>query len=290
MRILLACALALAGCAAHAGRSAPSAFEQSFERMGPPRRGDWLAVHPEPRQSFDAYAASHPNRRTETRNRIYIVPLGRVAESEPALLENLAEFLAIFFGMPVSLAGARPVPAGAMHHKRKQLDAGILLSRLADDLPPDAAACVGFLELDLYYAGLNYVFGLGAFDARRSGVYSIARYRFEYIGQAETVTLLRRTLKVAIHEICHIFGLHHCKTWRCAMNGSNSIMESDRRPMFLCPQCLEKLRWNLGFDPALRYRKLASFYGKFPEFRAEAKRARILAETWERSTREGREK
>ncbi|MHC5081539.1 MAG: archaemetzincin [Planctomycetota bacterium] len=140
---------------------------------------------------------------------------------------------------------------------------------------------MGLIEYDLYHGDLNYVFGLGAFDERRTGVYSIARYRFEYIGQAKDITLLKRALKVAAHECGHIFGLHHCRTWRCIMNGSNSIAEADGRPMFLCPECLRKLQWNTGFfDVEKRYEGLAAFYIRHEEFAGEAKRANHLRSVW----------
>ena len=32
--------------------------------------------------------------------------------------------------------------------------------------------------------------------------------------------------------------------------------ESDRRPLHLCPVCLRKLRWSIGFDVLERYRAL----------------------------------
>lgn len=256
-------------------RDEPPAFEALFEPMGEPQAGDWLAVVDEPGQSFDEYVASVPNRAEGKRRLIYVTPLGPVARSEPELLPAMKGFLEAFFGLEVVLEDALPIPRGAHNERRKQHDAAVLLDDLAAVLPPDAAARIGLIEYDLYYADLNYVFGLGNF-ANRTGVYSIARYRFEYIGQAPEITLLRRALKVAAHEIGHVFGLRHCRCWRCVMNGSNSIVEADRRPMFLCPECLAKLRWNLGFDPAARYGRLAAFYAAHPEFQAEAKRARQL--------------
>ncbi len=269
---------ALAGCAAPAsGNGTPSPFEALFERMPEPQPGDWLYVRDEPGRSFENYVASRPNRPESGRDKIYVLPLGSIADSEPDLLPAMRDFLEAFFGLEVVLEDARPIPERALNEKRKQHDAAVLLEQLASSLPADAAACIGLIEYDLYYEELNYVFGLGSFG-NRTGVYSIARYRFEYIGQAEDITLLKRALKVAAHEIGHIFGVHHCRRWRCVMNGSNSIVEADGRPLFLCPACLEKLRWNLGFDPKKRYERLADFYDEHAGFSAEAKRARQLAE------------
>ena len=72
--------------------------------------------------------------------------------------------------------------------------------------------------------------------------------------------LKRRALLLTAHELGHMFGLRHCVFYACAMNGTNSLTESDRQPLHLCPVCREKLRHALGFDPAERYRRLADFY------------------------------
>ena len=62
------------------------------------------------------------------------------------------------------------------------------------------------------------------------------------------------------HEVGHIFGLAHCIYYKCAMNGSNSLEESDRRPLHLCPICLKKLQWNREFDIIRRYERLKEFF------------------------------
>jgi archaemetzincin len=55
------------------------------------------------------------------------------------------------------------------------------------------------------------------------------------------------------HETGHMVGLAHCIYFNCLMNGSNHLAESDRRPLHLCPVCLRKLQWSIGFDVVARY-------------------------------------
>jgi archaemetzincin len=43
------------------------------------------------------------------------------------------------------------------------------------------------------------------------------------------------------------------------MNGSNHREEADRRPLWLCPECMAKVCWATEARPAERYRKLAEF-------------------------------
>ena len=46
------------------------------------------------------------------------------------------------------------------------------------------------------------------------------------------------------------------------MNGSNHLHESDSRPLSLCPVCLHKLQYSIGFAVTTRYRHLFEFYRK----------------------------
>ena len=64
------------------------------------------------------------------------------------------------------------------------------------------------------------------------------------------------SLRLLAHETAHIFGLAHCIYFSCLMNGSNHLAESDRRPLHLCPVCLRKLQWSIGFDVVERYSSL----------------------------------
>jgi archaemetzincin len=73
---------------------------------------------------------------------------------------------------------------------------------------------------------------------------------------------LERSLAVLAHETAHAFGLEHCTAYQCVMNGSNSLEELDQQFGELCPICLRKLAWNIGFDPVERYVALRDFYRK----------------------------
>jgi len=91
--------------------------------------------------------------------------------------------------------------------------------------------------------------------------------------------VLRRALTTLAHETGHAFSIQHCTYFQCNMNGSNSLPESDRRHIHLCPVCLKKLQWNRGFDVKKRYRELLAFYRKHglkPEAEWMAKRLKEL--------------
>ena len=107
----------------------------------------------------------------------------------------------------------------------------------------------------------NFVFGEASLD-ERVGVYSFARFlpRFTLERRPAPVKLLRRGLAVLSHEAGHMFGITHCVRYECLMNGSNSLDELDRQRATLCPNCLHKLAWNVGFDVRAHYRGLRDFY------------------------------
>ena len=72
--------------------------------------------------------------------------------------------------------------------------------------------------------------------------------------------ILQRSCRTLAHEIGHIFGMQHCIYFKCPVNGSNNLDESDSRPMQLCPVCLRKLHSTIGFDPVARDRRLIEIY------------------------------
>jgi archaemetzincin len=98
----------------------------------------------------------------------------------------------------------------------------------------------------------------------RVGVFSFARYDPRFYGERggadRKQLLLRRSLKIMVHELGHMFGMQHCIHYACVMNGVNHLEEADSRPQHLCPVCLRKLQWLVGFDPMARYAALEQLY------------------------------
>jgi archaemetzincin len=194
--------------------------------------------------------------------------VGRAREGDEETVALLAEFLGAYFQTRIVVESRRPVPEEVPTRPSRgfgtQVLADDLLRGISREMPAGAVARLGIASDDLYGTSpgggyLNFVFGMGAY-AWRVGVFSSARYNWHYAGEPEGMTPRRRVLKVAAHETGHILGLAHCQEYACCMNGSNSLPESDSRPVHLCPGCLEKLAWHLGFDPAARYRALEELY------------------------------
>ncbi|MFP4596695.1 MAG: archaemetzincin [Persicimonas sp.] len=250
------------------------AFWQStegFEPLDEPTAGDWRSRFKEPRQSYEGWVNRDRKQPSDQRGVLYLQPIGDFDEAATPDLEILAEFGRRYFQMPVKVRP--PIDAKGLditrrqnpHSGQTQWLTGDLLDLLEERLPDDAYGVLGLTVTDLWPGeGWNFVFGQARLS-RRVGVYSLARYgagaRRELNDYERRLTLLR-SMKVMTHELGHMFGISHCLHYRCNMNGSNSLDETDAQPIHLCPVDLRKLHTAAGFDPVIRYEELADFYEK----------------------------
>ncbi len=238
----------------------------SFDPIPKPGPNDRLAVHEEAGQTFDEFKASQPNRPTQIRRVIYLQPLGDFAPERSPSIDKLQEFATAFFAMEVKALPSIKLDASKFTARRNtytgnsQILTGNVLNFLKSRVPADAFCILAITMEDLYpEPSWNFVFGQASLRDR-VGVYSFARYDPALYGESRTpgyaTLLLRRSCKVLAHETGHMFGLVHCTFFNCLMNGSNHLAESDRRPLHLCPVCLRKMQWSIGFDVLERYTAL----------------------------------
>jgi archaemetzincin len=135
----------------------------------------------------------------------------------------------------------------------------VLNKVLKPALPRDAAASIALTATDLWPGeGWNFVFGQASLSDR-VGVWSINRSGNPDDSDEAFRLCLLRAMKVATHETAHMFTIQHCTKYECNMCGSNSQRETDRRLVEVCPECVAKICWATGCDPAARFRKLAEF-------------------------------
>jgi archaemetzincin len=241
-----------------------------FQIIPAPGPHDWLAEHTEAGQSFDDFVKAKARRPDKQRNKIYLLALGEFAEDRSPPIGKLTAYAAAYFGLEVKVLAAVKLTEWELTtrtnrytHKRQILTADILRA-LRGRLPDDGFCLCAVTMEDLYpHPSWNFVFGQAS-PHNGVGVYSFVRYDPAFYGGERSGryqdVLLRRSCRVLVHEVGHLFGLEHCTFYRCVMNGSNHLQESDSRPLRVCPVCLRKLQHSIGFDPAKRYRALGDFY------------------------------
>jgi archaemetzincin len=229
-----------------------------------PPPGSWLEDVHEPGQTFEQYLGENPTRPSAARRAIYVLPIGELDATRREILARNAQYLSIFFCLPVRVA--RPIEdrriAWRAHPRRgfRQLDAEQLLGVLRPLVPDDALHLMGVTAVDLYpRAHWRAVYGL-ALRERRVGVWSLYRMGTPIAGHpASQRTALLRSLKIATHEAAHMLSIRHCTRHRCNMGGMNYTGDLDRRPVELCPECVAKVLWATGCDPVTRYTRLERF-------------------------------
>jgi len=188
---------------------------------------------------------------------LYLLPFGDFDGEWSPRPSDLEAVASAFFQLPVQTLRAKPLeglPVTVREREKghKQYLSTDFLRMLRNELPDDGFCIVGITMQDLYPdPRWNYVFGQASLKDR-VGIYSFARYDPQFWNEPRTdaakTLLLVRSLAVLLHETSHIFGMKHCVYYRCLVNGSNSLAESDRQPMHLCPVCLRKLQSATGCD------------------------------------------
>jgi len=263
-----------------------------FEPVPEPRVQDWLSLHSELMQTFDAFKAAFEQNRgrigpAPERQCIHLLWLGP-GEIEQRLLTQLIGLLAGFFS-PLRVAPLRRPAWESLEGRREELDADAVLERMAAGLRADSALTLALTGLSLRSDG-QQTFGATNWEGR-VGVFSVGAYLTsgrsasprraaqperdpadqspasveftlsEPLGppmRAGALLDFERIAKLLTHQAMHMFGILHCCYFRCLMNGCNTVEEVDSKPPYLCAMCLRKLHLVLGFDPLERYSKLAS--------------------------------
>lgn len=237
------------------------------ERIAKPGPNDWLARHEEPGQTFRQYVTGNPVVPQGKRRTLYIQPLGEFTANQRKIVKQTADFMALFFNLPVKIQddiALSVIPAKARRVHPSWGEKQILTSYVLDEvlrpkLPDDAAACIAFTASDLWPGeGWNFVFGEASLTDRVA-IWSIHRNGNPDENTASYNLCLLRTLKTAVHETAHMFTMFHCTLYECGMCGSNHREESDRRPLWFCPECTAKVCWGTGTAPGPLFVRLSSF-------------------------------
>ncbi len=211
--------------------------------------GDWRFEHPETDQTYKEYKQKQSRKYSDTINTIYICLIGDFSKKDHIMIDELKSFMNLFYALNIQItdtldASILPDKAKRYHLGSEQWNSKyILYDILEPRLPADALAYIALTSNDLFPNDKwNFVFGQAS-PTHKVGVASSYWFKTNTNSESAFNFTLKRILRTAIHETNHIFGLKHCSKFSCLMNGSNSLAEADKKPLWLCPICLAKLCW-----------------------------------------------
>ncbi|CAF1113840.1 unnamed protein product [Rotaria sp. Silwood1] len=260
-----------------------SKLDESFQPVPIPSDDDWLRSHKEKGQTMKAFerktskAVPHATHKT-----IYIQPIGSFDHPRVIPFNIIIEFVRIFFpGCEVELLSAIDFSEDMRYREkdgiRQYQTAGFYkyLSRIRHKRNSRRElVCVAITMADIYVDEVeDWVYGQARIIDGLS-VYSFARLDPLYPASPQTlflspltdehrVIMIRRCVKILLHELGHLFGLKHCIYYICLMNGANNETEMDRQPLYLCPICLRKLYSTFHFNVCDVYEKFANICEKY---------------------------
>jgi archaemetzincin len=138
----------------------------------------------------------------------------------------------------------RPLPGvvdAAYDHSRAQCNSTRLISELLSLEFDSSSKILGITSVDLFVPILTYVFGEAQLEGAASVMSTHRLDEMVYGLPPDSAKLFDRSLKEAVHELGHTFGLRHCASFECAMHASTTVDDVDVKGATLCPECLRKI-------------------------------------------------
>ncbi|WP_343589316.1 Zn-dependent protease [Flavobacterium sp.] len=239
------------------------AIKNNDVKLGKPVFGDWLYSRNEKGQTFEQFIRTKHVIPTKEENIIYLQPIGKFNSLQKKQIELVRQYLQIFFQLETKVlkdVSNDIIPNNARRTGdvgQEQFLAGYILTDvLKKEKPNKGVALMAITEKDLYpKPEWNYVFGLASY---RDKIAVSSMYRMQK--EADFNLSLDRLLKICSHEIGHMFGLHHCIEGNCVMNGTNSMVETDRHFIRLCSLCQRKLNSGFKYDNIKRLKELEKYF------------------------------
>jgi archaemetzincin len=175
--------------------------------------------------------------------RIGVAPFGEVPD---AALQGVAAFIRTHLHLEAHILAPLRNPPNAYDQKRGQYNAAILLKAF-QSMPFDEGLdkVIAVMNVDLFIPIFTHVLG----EANEGGRYALASlYRLGKAADglpASTNQVVERLVKVAIHELGHLFNMGHCLNKHCLMHYSGNLTDLDMTSLAFCDYCSEFLAYSI---------------------------------------------
>jgi len=170
---------------------------------------------------------------------IGVVPLGEVCE---LTVKSIAAHVIGYFQLDALVLPPMEHHMFAYNERRHQYDAGAIITAMESLSFPQCDKIIGVVDLDLFIPIFVHVLG----EARQGGgaaLVSIYRLKPSSSPSPEGLNLqMERAAKVALHELGHLYDLHHCMDSLCLMHFSGGLEDLDQTPLYPCRYCSLYLR------------------------------------------------
>lgn len=239
-------------------------IEKLQKPLPKPRPNDWLSLHYEEGQTFDAYRNFKNPLKTEQRI-IYLKQIGNFDEDEERIFLWVKKYLELFFQTQVGILNQQNLDSIPSQYQRErfghiQVMTPHIFSFLPNSTQENELAYLALTNVDIYpNNSMNFVFGQADYSTR---IGATSMFQLKVV-KNDSINVLQSAIKIAktaSHEIGHMLGINHCTAFACLMNGANNNEEADRQPMHFCSECSAKLIWYLDLDFAKRSKELQSFW------------------------------
>jgi len=188
---------------------------------------------------------------------IGVAPFGEIPD---AALQGVAAYIRNHLHLEVHILPLFQNPTHAYDQKRGQYNAAMILKAFKS-MPFDNGLdkVIGVVNVDLFIPIFTHVLG----EANEGGRFALAS--LHRLGKntdqtpASTDQIIERLVKVAVHELGHLFNMGHCMDKHCLMHYSGNLADLDKTSLTFCRSCSEGLAYSIR-----RGRLLPSEEGRNP--------------------------
>jgi len=175
--------------------------------------------------------------------RIGVAPFGEVPD---AALQGVAAYIRTHLNLAAHILPSFQNPTYAYDQKRGQYNAATILKAFKSmTFDESLDKVIGIMNVDLFIPIFTHVLG----EANEGGRYALASlYRLGKATDrlsASMDQIIERLVKVAIHELGHLFNMAHCLNKHCLMHYSGNLADLDTTSLTFCDYCSEFLAYSI---------------------------------------------